>query len=71
MNNQIRLKHVEQTKNCGIKIDYKNSASRWSLTHWILLIWELTNSAILFSDLSIIEWRVFILLCISWVKILL
>ena len=34
MNDWIRLKHVEQTKNCGIKkIDYKNCASRWSLTH--------------------------------------
>ena len=33
MNDQIRSKHVEQTKNCGIKTDYKNSASRWSLTH--------------------------------------
>ena len=33
MNDQIRSKHVEQTKNCGIKIDYKNYAPRWSLTH--------------------------------------
>jgi hypothetical protein len=33
MNDSIRSKHVEQTKNCGIKIDYKNCASRWSLTH--------------------------------------
>ena len=30
---QIRSKHAEQTKNCGIKIDYKNCASRWSVTH--------------------------------------
>ena len=29
----VLLKHVEQTKNCGIKIDYKNCASRWLLTH--------------------------------------
>ena len=35
MNGQIRSKHVEQTKkNCGIKIDYKNCASRWLLTHF-------------------------------------
>ena len=33
MNDWIRSKHVEQTKNWGIKIDYKNCASRWSLTH--------------------------------------
>ena len=33
MNDQIHSKNVEQTKNCGIKIDYKNCASRWSLTH--------------------------------------
>ena len=33
MNDQIRSKHVQQTKNCRIKIDYKNCASRWSLTH--------------------------------------
>ena len=33
MNDQFRSKHVQQTKNCGIKIDYKNCASRWSLTH--------------------------------------
>ena len=33
MNDWIHQKHVEQTKNCGIKIDYKNCASRWSLTH--------------------------------------
>ena len=33
MKDQIRSKHVEQTKNCEIKIDYKTSASRWSLTH--------------------------------------
>ena len=33
MNNQILSKHVEQTKNCGMKIDYKNCASRWPLTH--------------------------------------
>ena len=33
MNDSIRSKHVEQTKNSGIKIDYKNCASRWSLTH--------------------------------------
>ena len=33
MNDHIRSKHVEQTKNCGIKIDYKNCVSRWSLTH--------------------------------------
>ena len=33
MNNEIHSKHVEQTKNCGIKIDYKNCASCWSLTH--------------------------------------
>ena len=32
MNDLILSKHVEQTKNCGIKIDYKNCASRWSLT---------------------------------------
>ena len=32
MNDWIRSKHVEQIKNCGIKIDYKNCASRWSLT---------------------------------------
>ena len=28
MNDQIRSKNAEQTKNCGIKIDYKNCASR-------------------------------------------
>ena len=33
MNDYIRSKHVEQTKKCGTKIDYKNCASRWSLTH--------------------------------------
>ena len=33
MNDQIRSKHVEQTKNCEIKNDYKNCASRWLLTH--------------------------------------
>ena len=32
MNDQIRSKHVEQTKNCGINADYKNCASRWLLT---------------------------------------
>ena len=32
MNDWILSKHVEQTKNCGIKIDYKNCASRWLLT---------------------------------------
>ena len=47
MNDWIRSKHVEQTKNCGIKIDYKNCASRWSLTQYII---EFTNvgSLILF-----------------------
>ena len=30
MNDQTRSKHVEQKKNCGIKIIYKNCASRWS-----------------------------------------
>ena len=34
MNDQIPSKHVEQTKNCGIKIDYKKCTSRWSLTHY-------------------------------------
>ena len=29
------IHHQEQTKNCGIKIDYKNCASRWSLTHYL------------------------------------
>ena len=29
-NESSRSKHVEQTKHCGIKIDYKNCASRWS-----------------------------------------
>ena len=33
MNDYIRSKHVEQTKNCGIKIDYRNCASRCLLTH--------------------------------------
>ena len=33
MNDQIRSKHVEQRKNCGMKIDYKNCTSRWLLTH--------------------------------------
>jgi hypothetical protein len=33
MNDQILSKHVEQTKNCRLKVDYKNCASRWSLTH--------------------------------------
>ena len=33
MNYQIRSKHVDQIKNCGIKIDYKNCAFRWPLTH--------------------------------------
>ena len=34
MNDQIRSTYVEQTKkNCGVKIDYKNCASRRSLTH--------------------------------------
>ena len=33
MNDWIRSKRIEQTKNCGIKIDYKNCASRWLLTH--------------------------------------
>ena len=33
MNDQILSKYVEQTTNCGVKIDYKNCASRWSLTH--------------------------------------
>ena len=28
MNNWIRSKHVERTKNCGLKSDYKNCASR-------------------------------------------
>ena len=32
-NESSRSKHVEQTKKCGIKIDYKNCASRWLLTH--------------------------------------
>ena len=32
MNDWIRSNHVERTKNCGIKIDYKNCASCWSLT---------------------------------------
>ena len=32
MNGQIRSKHVEQKKIWN-KIDYKNCASRWSLTH--------------------------------------
>ena len=26
-----------QTKNCGIKNDYKNCASRWSLTHYNMM----------------------------------
>ena len=34
MTKQIRSKHVEQTKNCGIKIYYKNCASRWLLTYY-------------------------------------
>ena len=29
MKDQIRSKHVQQTKYCGIKIDYKNCESRW------------------------------------------
>jgi hypothetical protein len=33
MTEYIHSKYVEQTKNCGIKIDYKNCAFRWSLTH--------------------------------------
>ena len=33
LNESSLSKHVEQTENCGIKIDYKNCASRWSLTH--------------------------------------
>ena len=33
MNDWIRSKHVEQAKNFWIKIDYKNCASRWSLTY--------------------------------------
>ena len=38
MGEYIRSKHAEPTKNCGIKIDYKNCASRWSLTHGQLLL---------------------------------
>ena len=34
-NDQIRSKHVEQIKKLWNKIDYKNCASRWSLTHCI------------------------------------
>ena len=30
----IRSKHVGQEKNGGIKIIYKNCASRWSSTHY-------------------------------------
>ena len=37
MNDWIRSKHVEQTKNCEIKVDYKNCASCWSLTHSVYL----------------------------------
>ena len=37
MNDYIRSKHVEQTKNCGIKIDYKNCASLWLLTHYNMM----------------------------------
>ena len=41
VNDWIRSKHVEQVKNCGIKliikIDYKNCAFRWSLTHCYMI----------------------------------
>ena len=37
MNDQIRSKLVDQTKNCEIKIDYKNCTSRWSLTHYNMM----------------------------------
>ena len=34
MNDWILSKHVEQTKNCGIKTDYKNCATRWLFTYY-------------------------------------
>ena len=32
MNDWTRSKHVKETNSYGIKIEYKNCASRWSLT---------------------------------------
>ena len=49
MNDQIRSKHVEQTKYCGIKIAYKNCASRWSLTHCIMMHGAYNVTICLFS----------------------
>ena len=44
-------KHVEQTKNCGIKVDYKNCASRWSLIHCNMM--RGTHSVKFFSSLCL------------------
>ena len=35
MNDSILSKHIQQTKKRGIRIYYKNCASRWLLTHRI------------------------------------
>ena len=40
MNDWTRSKYVEQTKNCGIKIDYKNRASGWSMAHRTFEVWN-------------------------------
>ena len=55
MNEKIPSKHVQQTKNCGIKkIVYKNCASCWLSTHCIMM--HVTHSVkllqFLFSTLS-------------------
>ena len=50
MNDYIRSKHAEQTKkNCGIKVDHKNCASRWSLTRCNMM--HGTHNVRLISDI--------------------
>ena len=50
MNDQIRSKHVEQTKHCGIKIDYKNCESRCLLTRCSIM--HGTHNVKLFKNIS-------------------
>ena len=44
MDEETRSKHVELTKKCGIKIDYKNCASRWLLKHTHIYIYILLGT---------------------------
>ena len=66
MNDEILSKHVEQTKNCGIKIDYKNCASRWPLTLYVWAVYDLDFIVSVLSVCCVPQPLVLLCVCPIW-----